>query len=353
MRAATIQDVAHAANVSVSTVSRVARDHADVNEHTREHVLRTIQELGYRPSPIARALVSGRSQLLALLVSDIANPFYPQLAKSIEREAKRHGYGVIMCNTDDDAGETRHYIERVLDHGIDGIIHASVGDDEELVLDLVDDLDRIVFVNRRPRNEHCNYVVSDNAAGAAELTRHLLHYGHRRIGFVGGPDFASNARERLAGFLRAMESHAATEPLVAHGDFSPESGAQAARDWLSTPAPPSAIVAVNDSVALGILEVVLSAGLSIPDDVAIAGFDDISLASSHALGLTTVAQHIDQTGSLAVRGLLRLLAGPSGAHHVQRVLRPTLLVRRTTAPTPRPSREDECPNPPEPFSPAP
>ncbi|MEO7666665.1 MAG: LacI family DNA-binding transcriptional regulator, partial [Dehalococcoidia bacterium] len=193
----TIDDVARAAQVSVSTVSRVIRDHPDVQSETRAAVLATIDSLGYRPSSIARALVSGETRLLALLVSDFTNPFYPQLAKSIEEEADRAGYMVVICNTRDRTADARRQLTRLLGQGLDGVIHASVGRDEEAVLSVLGDVWRVVFTNRPPRSRSVSYVVSGNADGAAELTRHLLSLGHQRIGFVGGPPYARNATERL------------------------------------------------------------------------------------------------------------------------------------------------------------
>jgi LacI family transcriptional regulator len=124
-RGPTIIDVARSAGVSVSTVSRVVRNHPDVNDETRARVHAAISSLGYRPSPIARALVSGETRLIALLVSDITNPFYPQLAKSVEQEAKRDGYTVVICNTADRTAETRRYLDRLLRQGLDGVIHAG------------------------------------------------------------------------------------------------------------------------------------------------------------------------------------------------------------------------------------
>jgi LacI family transcriptional regulator len=297
-------------------------------------VQQTIDELGYRPSPIARALVRGRSRTLALLVSDIANPFYPQLAKAIEREAWLKDYVVVTCGTDDNVRQSRRRVRRLVEQGVDGLIHASVGDDEETVLGLVDPA-RVVFTNRRPRRSDCHYVVSDNAAGARALTEHLIGSGHRRIGFVGGPEYASNARERLSGFRASVDAAPGVSALVAEGEFSPETGAKAVRDWLRGEDPPTAVVGVNDSVAVGVLEAVLDAGLAVPGDIAVAGFDDVLQTASSILGLTSVSQHVDEMGKRAVRAMLRLLTDPDRPEPIQEIIEPTLVVRRTTAAAPR------------------
>lgn len=326
-RPTTIMDVARGAGVSVSTVSRVLRVREDVSAETRTRVLSVIDELGYRPSGVARALVTGYSRTIALLVSDIANPFYPQLAKSIEGEARKSGYAVVICNTEDSVDESAAYVHRMIDQGVDGMIHASVGQDEERVLELVRDLRQIVFTNRRPRSRDVSYVVADNTKGAALLVRHLAELGHRRIGFVGGPEWAANARERLDGFVRAARE-CNIEALVVGGDFSIGSGATAIDSWLASGEMPTAVIGVNDTVALG----AISALLAHPERraVAFAGFDDIDLAGSRIIGLTSVAQHIDEMGVSAMRLLLRQMKNQA-APPVRRVLQPTLHVRQSTA----------------------
>lgn len=332
-RRPTIVDVARAAGVSVSTVSRVVRKHADVKAATRARVQQAIDALGYQPSAIARALVSGRTRLIALIVSDIANPFYPQLARSVEKEAKRSGYTVVICNTGDRASETRRYLERLLQQGLDGVIHASVSHDEEIVRDLVSDRRRVVFTNRAPEDPQASYVVSDNEGGAGELTRYLLGKGHRRIGFIAGPAFAKNAVARIEGFRSVMTAAGEPDPLVAEGDFSAAHGAEAALTWCrGTDDPPTAVIAVNDSVALGALEALIACGRRVPEDVALAGFDGVRLAASPLINLTTVDQHIERMGQRAVRVLLRQLNRPTYVP-TKEVLPTKLLIRGSTEST--------------------
>lgn len=328
----TIGDVAQTAGVSISTVSRVLRDHTDVGEETRAIVRAAIQALDYRPSPIARALVSGQSKLLALLVSDLTNPFYPQLAATIEREAEKSGYTVVICSTGDRPADTRRRLARLLDQGIDGIVHAAVGLDEKAVLTALSDLRRLVFVNRAPSHPEASAVVSDNAAGAAELTRHLLSGGHRRIGFIGGPDYARNARDRLAGFRSAMEDVPGTTSLVHAGPFARETGEAAVTAWMELDDKPTAIIGINDSVAFGAMDELIRLGLRVPEDIALAGFDGTELAASRVVGLTSVDQHIEEMGRLAVQTLLRQLASSTFVT-TRHVLQTSLLVRSSTVAT--------------------
>jgi len=333
-RPPTIRDVAAAAGVSITTVSRVVRDHQDVHPATRGRVLQVIQDLGYRPSSLARALVSGYARTIGLLVSDIANPFYPQLAKSIEDEARGADYALVICNTEDEPSESLRYVRRLLDHGTAGLIHASAGLDEEIVLAAVGDPRRIVFVNRRPTSSAASYVVSDNVNGGRLLAEHLVSLGHRRIGFIAGPPWAANSRERLTG-IRAVARDAGADVLVAEGDFTPSSGVAAVESWLRESRPPTAIVGVSDQVALGAVAALAQSGIDVPTQMAVAGFDDIEFAASQIIGLTSVAQHIDEMGRRSVRILLRQL-GTHGTR-VQRIeLAPNLVVRRTTQGTSRP-----------------
>jgi LacI family transcriptional regulator len=325
----TIVDVARAAGVSVSTVSRVIRDHADVGSETRSRVQAAISKLGYRPSPIARALVSGQTRLVALLVSDLTNPFYPQLAKSVEEEAGKAGYTVIICNTSDKVSEVRRHLTRLLDQGVDGVIHASVGKDEATVLSALGDPRRVVFVNRPPTSPSVSYVVSDNFGGALSLTRHLLEVGHRRIGFIGGPLYAGNANERFRGFEIAMGEVAGTQAFVVHRVFGKESGSSAVSDWLEQGSNPTAIIANNDTMALGAMEELIRHGLRIPQDVAIAGFDGTDFSASPVIGLTTVDQHSDEMGRRAVKVLLKQISSRNFVP-ARQILPTELLPRRST-----------------------
>jgi DNA-binding LacI/PurR family transcriptional regulator len=330
-RAPTLADVARHAGVSISTVSRVVRHHADVSDESREAVQESIRELHYRPSTIARALVSGMSNTLALLVSDISNPFYPQLARAIERSAAHRGYALLICNTEDSVAESRRHLERLIAHGVDGIIHASVGKDEETIRDLVADRTPVVFVNRRPKREDAHYAVADNDDAARQLTRHLLSLGHRRVGFIAGPDYAANAVERLEGWMSEMRMNAGAEPLVSEGGFGARHGQEAMHLWLDSGAAPTAVVGVNDTVAVGAMDAILAAGMTVPEDISVAGFDDIELASSQILDLTSVAYDTEGLAERSVQMVIRAIRTP-GTEPMQETSPVRLRVRGSTGP---------------------
>ena len=338
-RAPTLADVAQHAGVSISTVSRVVRRHADVSDDSRQMVLESIKELRYRPSTIARALVSGKSNTLALLVSDIGNPFYPQLARAIERAASRHGYALLICNTEDSPTESRRHLERLIAHGVDGLIHASVGKDEDVLTELVDERTPIVFVNRRPKSEQAHYAVADNRDAARQLARHILNFGHRRTGFIAGPNYAANAVERREGWLLEMETVEDARPLVSEGGFDAVHGHEAMRLWLESGQPPTAVVGVNDNVAVGAMDAILAAGMNIPEDISVAGFDDIELASSRILDLTSIAYDTEALAERSVQMLLRAIRG-SGVEPMREICAVQLKARGSTGPV---SRADDAP----------
>jgi LacI family transcriptional regulator len=329
LKRSTIIDVAQRAGVSISTVSRVVRGRDEVSAATRERVQAVINSLDYRPSPIARALVSGQTKLIALLVSDIRNAFYPQLAMSVEREAAKLGYAVVICNTGDKVRETRRFMERLVAQGLDGVIHASATGQEDGIVELLASPKRIVFVNRASNLNECSAVISGNRQGAAELTRHLLDLGHRSIGFIAGPPYAQNAEERRRGFLEVADGVARTQ--VFDGDFSAASGAAAVEQWRKDRGLPSAIIGVNDTVAIGLLDAALRHQLRVPEDLAVAGFDNIAVAASELVNLTTVGQPIDRMARRAVKILARQLEGPETFEPVHERLGSVLIVRRSTA----------------------
>ncbi len=336
-RTVTIRDVAERANVAVSTASRALSGHPDVSEDARKRVMRASEELGYRPSLLAQSLVSGRTLTIGLLVSDISNPFYPELAKGVEDAASTLGYVVVLCNTEDEPARSLKYLERLIAQEADGIIHASVGLDEEHLALAQRAGIPLVFCNRRPRMlEGVDVVVADNERGAEELVTYLLSLGHRRIAYLAGPEFATVSDDRMAGYARALAKYGL--PLdaqwVSRGPFTRESGGQRARELVARSPRPSAIFAVNDVVALGALDALLDLGVRVPQDISIVGFDNIELIHSHYIRLTSVAQNPYQMGRLATERLLDAMANPETHRPGTVVLETQLVIRRTSGPPP-------------------
>lgn len=328
--APTIREVARRAGVSPATVSRVvnANGHA-VSGHTRERVLRAVRTLGYAPHPIARGLRTRTTQTIGLIVPDIANPFYPALARGVEDAARRAGYTVVLCNTDERPGRERAYLDLLRRRLVDGFVFATVGANLSHVRQLRHDGIPVVLVARSVPGSDADAVVVDNEHGGYLAARHLIELGHRRIAHLGGPSRLQVSRDRLRGYRRAIEEAGLRfDPsLVAAGAFRIEAGGSMMTSLLRRR--PTAVFAANDLIAIGALSALRDAGRSVPADVAVVGFDDIPYAALAAPPLTTVAQPARLMGALASERLLARLRGEGGEAHTI-VLEPELVVRASS-----------------------
>lgn len=327
----TMREVAETAGVSISTVSRVLSDHPDVRPETRRRVQEIVEALGYRPSMLARALILKRTNTLGLVVSDITNPFYPELAKGIEDAARERGWVVVIGNSDKDGRFTDRYVEAMLERSVDGIIFSSVRVDDKVVPMLVEDGYPVVLTNRRLPGVETNMVIVDSVRGARIATEHLIGLGHRRIAHIGGLSWAANSLDRKQGYLEAMAGAGldSSDELIEVADFTDEGGARAMHRLLSLKSPPTAVFASNDLMALGALEAIREAGLRCPEDLAVVGFDDIHLARSRLVQLTTVSHRIYDMGEQAVDILIRLITEGPGEQPIQHILEPQLMIRQT------------------------
>ncbi len=332
-RSITIIQVAEKAGVSISTASRALTGHPDVSPDTRKKVYEISNELGYRPSLLAQSLVSGKTATLGLLVSDISNPFYPELTRTIETAASGFGYIVVLCNTQDDPERSRKYLERLIAQGVDGIIHASVGLDEELYSLPRDAEVPVVFTNRRPRTlKNVDMVISDNQKGAEAIVSHLLSLGHQHIAHLAGPEYASVSEERLLGYRQALKAcRVPYDPnLVLRGPFTHDYGFTGVKELLRRTPQPTAIFAVNDVVAMGAFDALVELGIEIPRQVSLAGFDDIEYAHLHFIQLTTVRQNLVSMGRLAVEQIVDAIAHPSDHEKKTIFLDTPLMIRNTS-----------------------
>lgn len=329
----TVADVARRARVSRATVSRVLNAFPHIRSEVRARVQRAIAALGYRPDAVARSLARRETRTLGLVVTDIANPFYGETAAAIVKTARAHGYTVILCDTDNIKALQAEYIEVLCQRRVDGIILGSVFLHDPAVERLIDSGTPCMLYNRRLRSGRGNYVALDNVRAGGDLTRHLLKLGYNRIGFIGTRAGLSSAADRLRGFRAALrEAGVPLRPeLVRMGGVKPELAREAARTLLALSSRPTAIVASSDLVALSVIEIAGHMGLSIPGDLAVVGVDNIPMAAHHAIQLTTVDQHLAEMGRLAVEGLLQVIRDPERYRWkpLQRVLAPTLIVRRT------------------------
>lgn len=317
-----IKDVARRANVSVGTVSRVLAKNETVNPELRELVETAIRELNFRPNGLARGLRRSRSDMIGLVIPDITNPFFAELAKHVEAIASAAGFSVLLSVSNDDPQRERTQVESLLNSFPTGIIVVPTHrlSAEQWASDIA------TVVLDRPFAGY-PLISVDHYHGAGLAARHLLDLGHRRIGYIAGPSDTPVSRQRLAGFRDALAAQGIA-PVVVEGQFDYASGETLGRTLLNRPAAerPSAVATASDQQAIGLLRVVNDLGLSVPDDLSIVGFDDISLASLVTPRLTTVRQPLERIAARAVAAVIGAAAMPSEPE-----LQPaTLVVRNST-----------------------
>jgi LacI family transcriptional regulator len=331
----TIRDVAKAAEVSTSTVSHVINDTRYVSPATRERVLRAMTELNYHPNRLARSLRNNKTYALGVLLPNSANPFFAEVLLGIEAAGYDHGYNIIMGNANDDPERELSYLQVLLSRQVDGILLISTGAHHESIALLTSQHTPVVVVDRCTNIPSIDEIFTANKQGGLLATSYLLDLGHTRIGCITGPSFLTPSAERVEGYHEALAAAGITteDDLIVTGDFQHASGYQAAQHLLALKTPPTAIFACNDLMAVGAMCAIHEAGLRVPDDMSVIGFDDIPLASYTIPRLTTVGQPARQIGQLAVERLVaRLQADEQEPLHEKL---PVTLVERDSCKAPR------------------
>lgn len=311
---ATMRDVARKAGVSIKTVSRVVNDQGEISEATRQRVLAVIEELGYRPSRVARALVTQQSHTIGLVVSDITNPFFPQVAQGVLGAAQAKGYNVFLCNTDGDPQQELSLLESLADHGVDGIIfYPSYESDDNLKV-FVEYYQPLVIINHHFEHSGVSQVMMDNRRGAKLAVDYLASKGHTAIGMLTGvQDLSLDKVRRIQGFREALAAQGLSivdDWIVPNCAPTFECGYEDTKKLLKQHPPVTAIFAYNDLLALGALQACRELGRHVPDDCAIIGFDDIVWAAKATPPLTTI--HVDKynLGQTATNRLFEMLNDP-------------------------------------------
>jgi LacI family transcriptional regulator len=323
----TIQDVAEAAGVSVSTVSRVLNSKVDVAPETYEKVQRVIQELNYASSLAAKSMRSRKTNVIGLFTHDLTHSFTTQVLKGVERGLSQSGYDLIIYTSSNKvvsnwAAWERHHVSLLSGSITDGIIVTTP------TATTFSTLSPIVAID--PHNESADFpaVIATNRVGALELMTYLVKLGHRRIGFIGGRPDLKSATRRLQGYKDGLlQASISLDPaLIQMGDYTQETAFVCARKLLNLPDRPTAIFAANDESAKGVMEAAQQIGLHVPDDLSVVGFDNIPEAAYLTPSLTTVDQSIETMGYLAVEMLIRLIEGKPLEQNLCKV--PTKLIIR-------------------------
>jgi LacI family transcriptional regulator, galactose operon repressor len=340
---ASIREVAAHAGVSVGTVSNVLNRPDIVAEPTRSRVRAAIKQLGFIRNESARQLRAGRSRTIGLVVLDVANPFFTDVARGVEDEASESGLAVILCNSDDQQTKETHYLELLEEHRVQGILITPVSAADDRLARLQQRGTPVVLVDSRsPTRGQCSVSVDDVLGGELAVS-HLLEDGHTRIAFVGGPLSIRQVADRRDGALRALDRAGASPDdlyMIETPALNVAAGQRAGAAIAELPAArrPSAVFCANDLLALGVLQEMTAQRIRVPDSISLIGYDDIDFAAAAAVPLSSVRQPRQLLGRTAAQLLLDEALGEGSHQHRQVVFEPELVVRQSSRAKPRRAR---------------
>jgi LacI family transcriptional regulator len=326
---ATIRDVARLAGVAPITVSRVLNNAGPVNLDTRARVEAAIAELNYVPNVLARSFRSKRTETLALVLTDITNPFWTRVARGVEDSARQAGYNVFLCNSDENEAIQLETIHSLLKKQVDGILLVPRRNGAELVARIRQQQVPVVVLDRRIPEVAVDVVRGDSEGGAYQLTRILLQLGHRRITLLSGPADVSTAADRAAGFRQALlEANYLSEGQIVYGDYSYTSGYAQAKELLTQSPRPTALFAGNNLIATGALHAIQQSGQKVPQDLALVSFDDFPPELQIDPFFTSAIQPAYELGCQATRLLLERLSQAGTPREI--VLPVEIVIRRSS-----------------------
>lgn len=329
---ATIKQIAQHAGVSVATVSHVINNTRYVSDEVRARVEASIREFNYVPNAVARSLRCSDTKTLGMMIPNSSNPFFAEVVRGVEDECFRHGYSLILCNSDDNRDKQSIYLRALMSKRIDGLGMISSGHDEDLQALLSSTSLPLVIVDREIDNISADLVELNHQQGCYLAVKHLVELGHKRIAYLSGPADLTVSQQRLRGVQQALSEaglvlqadHLVTTDLTSHAGFT------CTQQLMQLPTPPTALFAGNDLVALGAICAIHEAGKTVPGDFSVIGFDDIALASYMSPRLTTVHQPTQRIGQLTAQLLIERITGTRQAIRHE-ILTPELRIRHTTA----------------------
>jgi DNA-binding LacI/PurR family transcriptional regulator len=326
----TIKDVARESGVNTSTVSRALNNGYGVNDDTRKHVMEVASRLKYRTNQVARGLVTGRSQTIGLVVSDIRNPFFAEVARGAEDAAYRAGRDLVLCNSDLTAEKQMGYFDSLLAKRVDGIVMNSVSalsraQQDQLWATGVP----IVLLNRSSVYRRFSSVLGDNLQGGEIAGNYLIDLGHTKVRHITGPRAHGNLTDRAKGFLKAFHDRGLPEPEIIYGEHTFAGGYKSANQLLGPDRKTTAIFAGNDVLAFGCIRAAIEKSIRIPDDLSIIGFDNVEMSQITNPPLTTIDQPKYEIGKAAIEMLLNMMAKDGIREPEHRVIGVRLIERRS------------------------
>ncbi|MDE4542692.1 LacI family DNA-binding transcriptional regulator [Thermoanaerobacterium sp. R66] len=322
-----IRDVAKYCGVSAMTVSRALNNSGQISKETKERILKACEELGYRPNFAARSLVTKKTNMIGLIIPDITNQYYSQVSKGVSSYLSLHGYGLLLCNSDRKKEEEKRYLDFLAGGRVDGIIIFPVKpkkEDYEKILKEVP----LVMADNYVDGLNANFVGNDNYHGASEIIRHMVKQGFKKIGVILGPTSSSASNERLRAYkdVLAENNMEYQSDIILESDATFDDGFNLAKVLIEKGV--DSIFAINDTVALGVIKYCYLNNIKIPDDIGIAGYDNIQQSSMLPVPLTTVDQNGSRMGKVVAETMLNLLTG--GATISKKIiLKPQLVVRKS------------------------
>lgn len=331
----TIQDVAKRAGVAPITVSRVINNSGYVSKTTRQRVEGVITELGYVPNTLARSLRSKRTNTLALIMTDITNPFFTMIARGVEDTASAAGFTVIFCNTDESETKEEKYSQILAQKQVDGILLIPASNNSPSVKFLQDKGISIVLLDRSLPGVEADIVRCDSVSGAHQLIKHLIDLGHEYISAITGTPEVSTSNDRMAGYRQALsEAGLAHNEQIYYGAFTQSSGYELAIQALKQSTPPTALFGANNFISIGILKALRDEGIQVPGEIAVVGFDDLPTTMVVDPFLTVAAQPAYEMGQKATALLLERLNSESPPD-CQEIILATEFIERQSSGAPR------------------
>ncbi|EKD87878.1 MAG: hypothetical protein ACD_35C00158G0001 [uncultured bacterium] len=328
----TIREVATLAGVAPITASRVINDSGYASEDVRQRVKQAAEKLNYVPNVLARSLKSKRTHTLALVITDITNPFWTTVARGVEDAASEKDYNVIFCNTDESAQKQKAYLQTLIQKQVDGVLLVPASSDENPIEFLRQQNVQVVLLDRSLANTEVDVVRCDSKGGAYQLIKLLMKLGHRKIAILRGPIGVSSAEDRMAGYQLALQETGleTSDQLIFSGEFSVESGYQMTKKLLLMSPRPTAMFASNNFIAIGALKALRDAQVDVPGEMSVVGFDDLPLALVVDPFLTVADQPAYDMGRLATQRLLEHLDGKTIQEFQETILPVSIIERKST-----------------------
>jgi LacI family transcriptional regulator len=329
-----MKDIASDLGLSIVTVSKVLRDHPDISAETREKVLKRMKEVNYRPNLAARALVTGRTYSIGLVVPDLVHPFFGEVAKGMSRVLRKKGYYLIISSSEEDPELEQQEVDQLLARRVDALIIASAQISVQMFQRIEEQRTPYVLIDRKIPGLNASFIGVDDAAAGRMATAYLVSIGRRRIAHIAGPP-VSTATGRLDGYRRALATHQIalnSDYLVVreHGDdSSDQSGYEAMRKLLSLSPPPDGVFCYNDPTAMGAMEAIIARGLRVPEDIAIVGCGNVRYAGFLRVPLTTIDQQSEEIGDRSAKLALAQIEAKGAARPKTILLEPNLIVRQS------------------------